>query len=344
MTEENHIENINIDELPVNFLIIRLSSIGDIVLTTPVIRCLKQQVPGARVHYLTKREFVPVIAANPCIDQIHEYETVGGTLRMIRDNGFHYIIDLHNNLRTALIKSRLPIISFSFDKLNYKKWLLVNFKKDLLPDVHIVDRYIETLRLFDVANDHKGLDYFIPPSDEVSISGLPEQFHNGYVLFAIGANHATKRLPEEKIISICMKIGLPVILAGGTGDSPRAGKIAGECGDLVFNGCGKYSINQSASLVRQARLVISHDTGLMHIAAAFKKKIISVWGNTVPRFGMYPYMPHSESAVFEVGGLSCRPCTKIGFKKCPKGHFRCMKDQDEKAIAEYAIRIFDGAK
>jgi ADP-heptose:LPS heptosyltransferase len=330
----------DLSELQVKFLVIRLSSIGDIVLTTPVVRCLKNQVPNAEVHFLTKRQFLPVLKANPHLDAIHEYRGTSETLRLIKNNGFHYIIDLHNNLRTALIKTRSSVIAFSFKKLNIQKWLLVNLKKDILPDVHIVERYLDTLKLFDVINDNGGLDYFIPPEDEVEIRDLPELYRNGYILFAIGANHFTKRLTTEKIIEVCKQINLPVILAGGTEDAARGNLIAESGGKHILNVCGSYNINQSASLVRQARVVISHDTGLMHIAAAYKKRIISLWGNTIPRFGMSPYMPDGESAVFEVSGLKCRPCSKIGYRKCPRGHFKCMKEQDEKEIAGYARRLF----
>ncbi len=331
-------KNLTINK-PVKFLIIRLSSIGDIVLTTPAIRCLKQQMESAEVHFLTKPAFVPVLIANPYIDRIHEMGDLKSTLRSLKNEDFHYIIDLHHNLRTALIKARLPVIPFSFHKLNIEKWFLVNLGINRLPDVHIVDRYLETLRLFDVKNDDLGLDYFIPPENELDISLLPDTFHKGYILFAIGANHATKRLPAEKIIAICQEMNLPVILAGGKEDADTAEIISDECGKMVWNACGKYNINQSASLVRQADLVITHDTGLMHIAAAFKKRIISVWGNTIPEFGMSPYMPHPDSAMFEVDGLKCRPCSKLGYKRCPKKHFRCMNDQKTSDIAGYAARL-----
>jgi ADP-heptose:LPS heptosyltransferase len=326
---------------PLKFLIIRFSSIGDIVLTTPVIRCLKKQVEGATVHFLTKPAFVPVLRANPWIDRIHEFKGYREAIKALRDEHFTYIIDLHHNLRSGIIKTRLPAISFSFNKLNIEKWLLVNLRMDRLPDVHIVDRYLATLSVFDVENDGGGLDYFIPPGEEIDVSGLPEPFRQGYILFAIGANHATKQLPPEKIISVCRDLGLPVILAGGKEDAGRGDAIADGCGPLVWNACGKFSINQSASLVRQARVVISHDTGLMHIAAAFRKKIISVWGNTVPSFGMTPYMPHPESAIFGVDGLKCRPCSKLGYQKCPRGHFRCMMDQDAAEIASYGKKLFN---
>jgi ADP-heptose:LPS heptosyltransferase len=325
---------------PLNFLIIRFSSIGDIVLTTPLIRCLKKQVEGAAVHFLTKPAFAPVLRANPWIDHIHEFHGYRSAIKALRDEQFTYIIDLHHNLRSGIIKSRLPAISFSFNKLNIEKWLLVNLRINQLPEIHIVDRYLATLSVFDVVNDGGGLDYFIPPAEEIDMADLPAPFREGYILFAIGANHATKQLPPEKIISVCKKLGLPVILAGGKEDAGRGDAIAAGCGSLVWNACGKYTISQSASLVRQARVVISHDTGLMHIAAAFRKKIISVWGNTVPSFGMSPYMPHPASVIFGVEGLKCRPCSKLGYQKCPRGHFRCMMDQDAGEIAACGKKLF----
>ncbi len=327
-------------QMPVKFLVVRLSSIGDIVLASPVLRCLKQQVDGAEVHFLTKEQFLPVVKANPYIDRIHIYEGTIRTIRKLRNEGFHYVIDLQNNLRTALFKSRISAIPFSFNKLNTRKWLMVNFKRNMMPDIHLVDRYLDTLKLFDVVNDGKGLDHFIPPEEEVSITDLPQPFHNGYVLFAIGALHNTKRLPAEKICEVCRELNLPVILAGDKNDVATGETVASGCGKLVLNACGRYSINQSASLVRQADVVITHDSGLMHIAAAYKKKIVSVWGNTVPAFGMYPYMPNRESAIFEVGGLSCRPCSKLGFRKCPKKHFRCMNDHDTGEIARYVRKLY----
>ena len=323
------------------FLIIRFSSIGDIVLTTPVVRCLKQQVEDAEVHYLTKKQFAPVLSSNPYIDKIHLLDdNLSEIVPQLKKEHFDYLIDLHKNLRTFLVKNRLNVLTFSFDKLNVQKWLLVNFKMNRLPDVHIVDRYLKSVTLFDVKNDNQGLDYFIPPEDEMEVSSLPEDFSGGYIAFVIGAKHVTKQLSDDKIISICNRLQLPVILLGGEEDREKAARITGAVKGNILNACGKYSINQSASLVKQARAVITHDTGLMHIAAAFNRKIISVWGNTIPGFGMYPYMTNSESEIIQVEGLKCRPCSKIGYEKCPKGHFNCMMKIDDNKIVELTRRFF----
>ena len=323
-------------------LIIRFSSIGDIVLTTPVIRCLATQLPQVEIHYLTKKIYTPLLEANPYIHHLHLYD---GNLRDIqkklKQENFDVIIDLHKNLRTFLVKMALGKKSYSFNKINLQKWLMVNFKINILPDKHIVDRYMETVKPLQVTNDGKGLDYFIPQKDEINLESLPATHQPGYIAFVIGAKFNTKKLPVRKIIAICQKIEKPIILLGGAEDRSEGHEVSLAAGELVYNACGKYSISQSASLVRQAQAVISHDTGLMHIAAAFKKNIVSVWGNTIPEFGMSPYLPISDSAkskIFEVQKLPCRPCSKLGYSKCPQKHFLCMESHDEVEIKDFLYR------
>ena len=314
-------------------LVLRFSSIGDIVLTTPVVRALAQQVPGAEVHFATKPGYRSLLDANPHIAKVH---ALGSSLRELvhelRAEKFDYIVDLHNNLRTRLIKLQLGVQSSSFDKLNWQKWLLVNFKIDRLPRVHIVQRYLAAGASLGIKDDGLGLDYFIPPGQEVNLATLPAPFAGGYVAVAIGAQHATKRLPLEQLVQLCQRLApRPVMLLGGPEDAPMSEAIMKAVTAIsgyspIENGCGRYSLHQSASLLHQASFVVSHDTGLMHIAAAFGKEIFSVWGNTVPAFGMYPF--RTEFKTLEVQGLSCRPCSKIGFDKCPQGHFRCMREQN----------------
>jgi heptosyltransferase-2 len=309
------------------FLVIRFSSIGDIVLATPVIRCLKKQIPGAEVHFLTKESFAAIVENNPYLDKVHvlshSWETM---LHELKQEGYDYIIDLHHNLRTLRLKKALGIKSFPFNKLNIRKWIYANLKWNLLPDLHIVDRYMKTVESFGVTNDGEGLDYFIAAKDEVKQKDIPVSHHAGYIGMVIGAAHYTKKLPVQKLKELCSKINHPVILLGGKEDAEAGRQIASVDPVKVYNACGKFSLNESADLVRKSKLIITHDTGLMHIAAAFKKRVISVWGNTVPEFGMYPYYGNFQipNSKFQVNGLRCRPCSKIGYNKCPKRHFKCM--------------------
>ncbi|QKZ15427.1 glycosyltransferase family 9 protein [Spirosoma sp. KUDC1026] len=307
-------------------LILRFSSIGDIILTTPVVRCVKQQLPTAEVHYCTKRGFATLTENNPYIDKRYYLDkSLRVLIRALRAERYDYVIDLHNNLRTGLIKRALGVRSYSFDKLNWQKWLYVRFHINRMPEQHIVDRYMATVKPLGVTNDDQGLDYFIPANDQVSVQSLPQTHRHGYVAYAIGGQHATKRLPVARMIELCRQIDKPLVLLGGKEDRTVGDTVVQAVGEeLVYNGCGLYTLNQSASLVQQAQVVFSHDTGLMHIAAALTKKVYAIWGNTVPEFGMYPYQtPHVN---LQKEGLSCRPCSKIGFEKCPQGHFKCMQE------------------
>ena len=321
------------------FLIIRFSSIGDIVLTTPVVRCLKKQLPDSEIHFLTKESFGTILENNPYIDKVHllghSWETV---VHELKQENYDFIIDLHHNLRTLRLKKDLGIRSFPFNKLNIQKWIYTNLKWNMMPDVHIVDRYMKTVESFGVINDGVGLDYFIPGKDEVKQVDIPVSHHLGYIGLVIGAAHNTKKLPVEKLKELCSKIDHPIILLGAKEDNENAKEIASVDPIKIYNACGKFNLNESADLVRKSKLVITHDTGLMHIAAAFKKKIISVWGNTVPEFGMYPYYGKDQirNFKFEISGLRCRPCSKIGYTKCPRGHFKCMKQISMDAVVETA--------
>lgn len=307
-------------------LILRFSSIGDIVLTTPVVRCLKRQIPNVEVHYATKKAYAALLEDNPYIDKRHYLEgSLPALVKQLRAEKFDYVIDLHQNLRTSLIKLQLGVKAYSFEKLNLRKWLLVRLKINALPDIHIVDRYLATVLPLGVTSDGKGLNYFIPYKDQVELNWLPPTHQTGYVAYAIGGQHATKKLPVERMIELCRKIDYPVILLGGKEDQAAGDLIETALGShLIYNACGRYNLNQSASLVQGARIVFSHDTGLMHIAAALKKKVYSIWGNTTPAFGMYPYK--TPYVVLENNKLECRPCSKIGYAKCPRGHFKCMND------------------
>ena len=321
------------------FLILRFSSIGDIVLTTPVIRCLRLQMPEAEIHFLSRQNFRDVLEHNPYINKnIFYKDDVDEVISELKKEKYDYIIDLHHNIRSLRVKRALKTKSFSFNKLNIEKWLIVNLKINRLPKQHIVDRYLETISSFGIKNDGQGLDYFISAKEEKAIEKLPEAFGKNFIAWAIGAHHATKQLPIEKMISIARKIKLPVVILGGKEDINKSNELIKHFQSPVFNGCGIFSINESAAIIKHAQHVLTHDTGMMHIAAAFRKNIISVWGNTIPEFGMSPYLPAAfatNSLIVQVNNLSCRPCSKIGYQKCPKGHFKCMKEINENEIIKH---------
>ncbi len=322
---------------PKKILVLRFSSIGDIVLTSPVIRCLKKTYPQADIHFCTKKEYSGIVENNPYIDRVHLYR---GSLRALTkelaQENFDFIVDLHRNLRSFIIKLRLLKPSGTFPKLNFRKYLLVRFKINTLPALHVVDRYFRAIKKLNVQNDGLGLDFFIPEKARIKKEKLPSNFQNGYIAVVLAATYATKQFPIEKVKAVIDQVDCPVVLIGGTKERKAGEEISRNFPEKVWNACGQFTLEESASLIQEARKVLSNDTGMMHIAAALQKEISVTWGNTVPEFGMYPYFgngPGIENR-FEVKGLGCRPCSKLGFDKCPRGHFRCMLDIPEKEVAQ----------
>ena len=362
-------------------LVIRFSSIGDIVLTTPVIRCLKNQISDVEIHALTKKKFSSLYKTNPYINKVYEYDnSLKKNIEELKLENYDYIVDLQKNKRSLRVTRALHKPHSSFPKLNFKKFLLTTFKINLMPDIHIVDRYFKAVEKLGVKNDYQGLDFFISEKNDYPLSELPENFQEGYHAFVIGGTYKTKILPAVKIVEIIQKLNEPVILLGGPDDVERAEEIirqttyfpvpepvegtTGEFGTSTssvteisqilkssdpqilrssdpqilrsINLVGKINLEQSASIVKKAKSVLTNDTGLMHIAAAFHKNIVSVWGNTVPALGMYPYLPNEKEKchIVECKDVKCRPCSKLGFKECPKRHFKCMMKIDCDTVVE----------
>ena len=323
-------------------LVIRFSSIGDIVLTTPVLRGLKQQA-GAEVHFLTKKAFASIVEHNPNVDKVYALtEDIHDVIKELKHENYDAIVDLHHNLRSKRIKIALGKTTTSFDKLNVQKWILVNFHIDRLPPVHIVDRYLQTVAHLGVNKDDFGLDFFLPAESQVDVK---KQFGfelGQYCSIVIGAAHQTKCMTVEQIRQLCNELKMAVILLGGKEEIDKANAIlAGVSNSQVKSAVGAMNIIQSASIIQQSGPIITHDTGMMHIAAALKKPQVVVWGNTVPQFGMYPYygMENLKWTSFEINDLRCRPCSKLGFERCPKGHFKCMLEHDVVAIANAALQL-----
>lgn len=324
------------------------------VLTTPVIRAIANGFPEAEIHYLTKVQHYEVIKAHPLIKRIHLANKSGKELMSsLQAENFDYIIDLHHNLRSSQFKWFLSGKKYSFRKLNVEKWLRVRCGIDFLPRVHIVERYLETLTPLGIRASPLPLEYFIPQEDCVDMGQLFDQDKNNlpksadqsrtsYGVYAMGGQHATKRLPEDLIAELCSSARAPLILLGGKGDQETAERVVKAANNPYLHSfCGRFNINQSADVVRQARVLITHDSVMMHIGAAFSRPTLAIWGNTIPEFGMYAWQPeHTQHTHnFEVEKLSCRPCSKIGFDDCPKVHFKCMRNQSIDAIRSTFHRL-----
>ena len=324
-------------------LVVRFSSIGDIVLTTPVVRCLSQKL-NAEVHFLTKEVFTKVLENNPYITKIWTIKKdISEVLESLIGEKFDLMIDLHNNLRTFRLKQKLSTAHRSFNKVNIQKWLMTNFKINKLPEKHIVDRYMETITSFAIKNDGEGLDFFFSAKSKSDVESKLTSFafdkkdKDSIIGFVIGAAHQTKCLPIEKQIELINKLAYNIILIGGPNEKELAQIIVQNSNHTIFNTVGEFSIEETAACISICSFVITHDTGAMHISAALKKPMAVIWGNTIPEFGMGPYYGN-ETIVhknFEVEDLNCRPCSKIGYDQCPKKHFKCMNDQNLDEIVHF---------
>ncbi|MDG2450630.1 MAG: glycosyltransferase family 9 protein [Saprospiraceae bacterium] len=318
-------------------LVIRFSSIGDIILTTPVIRSLALQ-GDYEVHLLTHQKFTHVLKDNPHLEKIHSFEeSIWTTSKKISNHHYDIIIDLHKSIRSYLLRLFLLRKVYGFNKLRIKRWWRTKINKDLKDDNHIALRFIDALTPLKLSYDGGGLDYYIPQKDRIVLSG-----RNSTKKIALipGANFYSKTIPTEKLIAIISQWpDLDFHILGGE-------KEIGKFNELniypnVQNHCGQLSLAQSASIIEQSDLIICTDTALMHISAALKKNIISIWGGTVPGFGFYPFFPPDKGSfkIIENVSLSCRPCSKSGKTHCPKSHFNCMKtistNEIQKEIKNY---------
>ena len=316
-------------------LFVRFSSIGDIALTSAAIRCAKLQIPDVEIHFVTKLSMKAVTEGNPYISKFHYLDSsFSDLIASLKQEKFDYIIDLHKNLRTLRLKLALKTPSLSYNKAIIQRFLLTKFGIDLMPKRHIVLRNIDTLAPLGVSYDGKGQDYFIPEDTKAPI--IPESFQKNYIAFVIGATYFTKKLPTQKIIDLIAHVDGNFVIIGGKQEQEEGELIASKYPDKVLNTCGQYNLHQSVMLVRDAALVIAHDTGLMHISCAFSKDLIMLWGGTAPALQFYPFYPdnaHNFKYDALVQGLSCQPCSHFGLKKCPKGHFNCMNQQDIPKIA-----------
>lgn len=314
-------------------LVVRFSSIGDIVLTSPIVRALKLQL-GAEVHFITKKKFAAVVANNPRIDKLYTIDKeITEVIPELKLQGYDYIIDLHKNLRSKRLIFSLGVPSISFDKINLEKWLRVHTRLNFLPDVHLVDRYFDGMKRIGLSNDREGLEYFHGLNADELEKCLPS---GDYIALVLGATYYTKRIPKQKLELILQSAAMPCVLLGGN-DVLELGKELSERHHGVIDMVGKCTLNESAALVQSSKFTITGDTGLMHIAAAYKVPTLVFWGSTAKELGMYPYYgsQHEVASLDMVNeSITCSPCSKIGKEVCPKGHFKCMLDLEDANIVD----------
>lgn len=310
-------------------LVIRLSSIGDIVLTTPVIRCLKSQL-NAEVDFLTKKKYREVLVSNTNVSRVLVFGEISkGELRA---HNYDCVIDLQNNFRSFMLRLFLPFKSYVFPKNNFKRLLLIYFGVNILND-HIVDRYFKTVIRLNVYNDNIGVDYIAR-----SVPNKRFDFAQDYICWSLGASYENKKLSYNQMFNIISKLKTPVLLIGGVEEKDISKKILSNINrQNVFDFCGELSVAESAYLMQKSKLNLTNDTGMMHIASAFNAPIISFWGCTRPELGFSPYLPNAGS-VNLIAPTSDRPCSKHG-KRCKIQANGCIKEIDEEVVLKTIKRL-----
>ena len=340
-------------------LVIRFSSVGDIVLSSPLLRALRRRFPEGQIDFVTKREYAELVRSNHNLNVTFEYDSASGfrglrqLKRKIQAEKYDLIVDIHNSLRSRYLRwfsgAREVVV---INKRQFDRFLLVKLKKNIYRGiVSVADRYIETVKKFGVQSDDKGLELHIPDDVFFGVSSKIAKLKLSEFERVIGmcpsARHFTKRWPEERFAEVGIRFArgqkAKVILFGGPEDVQRGSIITDlirrATGDeAVIDFSGQLTLLETAAVMQYCDVIVTNDSGLMHIAAAMQKKLVAIFGSTVKELGFFPVS--ADCIVIEREGLYCRPCSHIGRSSCPEGHFRCMKEIEVGEVIDGMERLF----
>jgi len=343
-------------KIPAKILIIRLSSIGDILLAAPLIRILRQKFPNAQIDFLTKARFAELLQFHPglnnmiCFDETAGFPELRRIKTQIRQTRYDWILNIHNNLRTVYLCSFIPAAHrFKINKRVFKRWLLVKFKWNLFRQiVPVYQRYLEPLRAFGIVDDGQGLDFYMDDSVRQKIDADYSSFisqHQIIIGIVPGATYATKRwLPErfaQAADALAQQFNAGIVLFGGKPEIALQAEILSQMKTPALGLAGQLSLQESAAMMQHCHLVISNDSGLMHLAAALKKKLIAIFGSTTRELGFFPSAP--EQIILE-HPLPCRPCSHVGRHTCPEKHFDCIRQIPVTAVLAAAAQLLTPQK
>ncbi len=325
-------------------LIIRFSSIGDIVLTTPVIRGLNRHFPELKIDYLIKEQFRDLIAHHPGVDRVktipHDlpFRELIQLRQQIQSSGeYDYLLDLHDNLRSRILTFRSRVPCARYRKNRFRRWLFIYWKiRSPQAEKYITDRYFETVHSFGVEDDGAGLDFYFPADfgyRSPALRNRVEQFHEAElpVTVAPGAAWQTKIWMPDRFAQTCERLitelNADIALLGGSGEKELAAHLLSAAAvpkEKIHNFVGETTLLESAKILQGARMHLANDSGLTHIATAFRIPVVVILGPTAKPTVFHPKYTRHE--IVEDEDLRCRPCTHMGRKRCPLGHFRCMQN------------------
>ena len=328
-------------------LIMRLSSMGDVVLASPLIRCVRNQIPNATIDFVVDKKYSDVIKYNPHINNLIEYDRdnpdFNAKIKENLDRNYE-IIDLQNNRRSKLFRKKIGKIIGAFNKYRLKKIALVWVKKNYFGNTNIPERYIATAQKINIKDDKKGLEVWLPEENNLEIYPPENKIYSNAITkitLVPSATHFTKRwLPEYfvKLIDMLNIDNCEFNLIGDAKDKQICNYIISHSNNKIniIDHSSKTTILDAVRIIDKSDLVISNDTGMMHIASARRVRVIAIYGSTVPAFGFIPFRTPHRICEIE---LSCRPCTHIGKQKCHKKHFNCMRLITPEMVCKKALSV-----
>jgi len=331
---------------PPRILAIRFSSIGDILLTTPLLRAVRARYPEAHLAFLTKEPFAPLLADNPRLNDLMTLgagESLTHLADRIRARQYTHVLDLHGSLRTRGLRLLVRARWSGYRNHRLAREILIRGKRNVYPrDIPVPERYFDAVRKLDVRPDGEPPEFYLDDKARAEArawlgSGLGDAAP--LVAVAPGAAHLTKRWPVEYWQDLVGRItarDFNVVVVGGPDDRAVAGEVARAGGTRAVNAAGSFGLQGTGAIIASSRLLVSGDTGVMHMATGVNTPVIALFGPTVRAFGFFPY---SREAVVLERDLDCRPCTAWGTERCPLGHHRCLRDIAATEVEDVVMRL-----
>jgi len=329
-----------------NILAVRFSSLGDLVLTTPLFRAIKQAYPSARITLLTRAEYVPLFGHNPRLGRVIGWDglvPLRAITRELRPIQWSHRLDLHGSLRSHLVRRLVGGRWHGYPKRRLARAIQIRFKRDVYHDRrHVAERYFDAARALGVTPDDESPEVFVPTEAATAVDRfLRERGIGDRTLIALvpGAAHATKRWPEHHwagLIAALTTKGLALIILGGEAEREQGERLAALAPGRAASAAGRFDLAGTAALLKRARCAVAGDTGLMHLATAVKTPVVTMLGPTVGAFGFLPY--HARATVLE-RDLDCRPCSRMGGPVCPLRHHHCLEWITVDEVAEAVRRL-----
>jgi heptosyltransferase-2 len=329
------------DPAPPRILALRFSSIGDVVLTTPLLRALRARHPQAAITFVTKRAMAPLVANHPAVNEVLALEPGGSLFTLaaqLRQRRFTHLLDLHGTLRAGLLRLLVPGRWRGFNHRRRERATLIATKRDIYPEhLAVAERYFEAAEGLDVRPDGRPAEFYVAPDATtraaawLAETGLGQSRH--IAVLAPGAAHFTKRWPMEGWVGLAQQLtgdDFDLALVGGADDVKLCQVIAGLAGPRAAVAAGRFGLQDTGALLRSAAVCVSGDTGVMHLATASGTPVVALMGPTVRPFGFFPYQ---ASATVLERDLDCRPCSAHGGARCPLGHHRCLRDIGHAEVA-----------